>query len=46
MYYINITDLESNKSWVENYTSYYVFKKRVTKLEHSKKLVVTSRSNL
>lgn len=46
MYYINITDLETNKSWKEKFDSYYIFRKRVIKLEHSKKLFITSRSNL
>lgn len=46
MYYINITDLETNKSWKEEFGSYYIFRKRVIKLEHSKKLFITSRSNL
>jgi len=46
MYYINITDLETGKSWEEKFGSYYFFRKRVIKLEHSKKLFITSRSNL
>ena len=46
MYYINITDLETGKSWKEEFDSYYFFRKRVIKLEHSKKLFITSRSNL
>ena len=46
MYYINITDLETGKSWKEEFNSYYIFRKRVIKLKHSKKLFVTSRSNL
>ena len=45
MYFINIYDKTTNKSWRENYDSYYIFKKRVTKLGYSKKLVITSRSN-
>lgn len=46
MYYINITDLETSKSWKEEFDSYYFFRKRVIKLKYSKKLVVTSRSAL
>ena len=46
MYYINITDLETGKNWKEEFDSYYIFRKRVTKLKYSKKLVVTSRSAL
>ena len=46
MYFINIYDKTTNKSWEERFTSYYFFRKRVTKLKYSKKLVVTSRSAL
>lgn len=46
MYYINITDLETGKNWKEEFDSYYLFRKRVIKLEHSKKLFITSRNNL
>ena len=46
MYYINITDLETSKSWKEEFDSYYFFRKRIMKLKYSKKLVVTSRSAL
>ena len=45
-YFINIYDKTTNKSWKEEFESYYFFRKRVIKLEHSKKLFVTSRSNL
>jgi hypothetical protein len=45
MYFINIYDKSTQKSWREDYESYYLFKKRCTKLKFSKKLVVTSRSN-
>jgi hypothetical protein len=45
MYFINIYDKSTQKSWREDYESYYLFKKRCTKLRFSKKLVVTSRSN-
>ena len=46
MYFINIYDKSTNKSWEEKFESYYFFRKRVTKLKYSKKLVVTSRSAL
>ena len=45
-YFINIYDKTTNKSWKEEFDSYYFFRKRVTKLKYSKKLVVTSRSTL
>ena len=45
MYFINIYDKTTQKSWREDYESYYLFKKRCTKLNYSKKLIVTSRSN-
>ena len=45
-YFINIYDKIKNKSWKEEFDSYYFFRKRVTKLKYSKKLVVTSRSTL
>ena len=46
MYFINIYDKTTNKSWKEEFDSYYFFRKRVTKLKYSKKLVVTSKSNI
>lgn len=46
MYFINIVDNITKKSWCENYDSYYLFRKRVIKLRYSKKLHITSRSNL
>lgn len=46
MYYINIYDKTTGKIWKETYESYYYFRKRVMKLNHSKKLIITSRSNL
>lgn len=46
MLFINIYDKSTGKSWREEFDSYYFFRKRVIKLEHSKKLFVTSRSNL
>lgn len=45
MYFINIYDKSTKKSWTENYDSYYLFKKRCTKLKFSKKLLIMSRSN-
>ena len=45
-YFINIFDTTTNKTWCEEFESYYFFRKRVTKLKYSKKLVVTSRSAL
>ena len=46
MFWINIYDITTNKTWREQFESYYLFKKRVNKLRYSKKLQVTSRSNL
>lgn len=46
MYFINITDNTTNKSWKEEFDSYYLFRKRVVKLNYSKKLRITSRSTL
>lgn len=46
MYYINIYDKTTGKSWKESFESYYLFRKRVIKLKYSKKLMITSRSNL
>ena len=46
MFYLNILDKSTNKSWREQFESYYLFRKRVNKLKFSKKLVVTSRSNM
>ena len=45
MYYINILDISNNKTWCEEFDSYYFFRKRVIKLKYSKKLQITSRSN-
>ena len=46
MYFIRIYNSETKKSWEERFASYYIFRKRVIKLQHSKKLFVTSRSNM
>lgn len=46
MYFINLYDKTTGKGWQEEFDSYYLFRKRLTKLKYSKKLVVTSRSNL
>jgi hypothetical protein len=45
-FYINIYDNTTNKTWCEEFDSYYLFKKRVNKLKYSKKLFIISRSNL
>lgn len=45
MYYIDIYDNTTDKTWTEEFFSYYQFKKRVTKLKYSKKLQILSRSN-
>ncbi len=45
MLFINIYDTTTGKSWEETFDSYYLFRKRVTKLQYSKKLRITSRSN-
>ena len=44
MYFINIYDKTTNKNWKEEFDSYYLFRKRVIKLNYSKKLFITSRS--
>ena len=46
MYFINLYDKTTGKSWQEEFESYYFFRKRIMKLKYSKKLVVLSRSNL
>ena len=46
MYYIEIYCYDTEKSWTEKYDSYYLFRKRVIKLEHSKRLVILNRSLL
>lgn len=46
MYFINIMDLTTGKEWKEEFDSYYIFRNRVIKLKHSKKLVMLSRSRL
>lgn len=46
MFYINILDKSTGKSWKEEFDSYYLFRKRVVKLNYSKKLRITSRSVL
>lgn len=46
MFYIKIYDTINNRSWTENFDSYYLFKKRVNKLKYSKRLRITSRSNI
>ena len=46
MFEINIYDTTTKKSWKEEFDSYYLFRKRYNKLRFSKKLVMTSYSNL
>lgn len=46
MLFINIYDNTTGKRWEETFDSYYLFRKRVSKLQYSKKLQITSRSNL
>ena len=46
MYYIKVYNKETSKSWTEEFTSYYYFRKRVIKLGYSKKLLIIERSNL
>ena len=46
MFYVNILDKSTGKSWKEEFDSYYLFRKRVVKLNYSKKLKITSRSTL
>lgn len=44
--YIEIYDNSTKKAWREEFDSYYLFRKRVIKLNYSKKLVITSHSTL
>lgn len=46
MYYIEIYNRETATKWKETFFSYYFFRKRVIKINHSKKLIIISRSNL
>lgn len=41
-YLIKIMDKETKRVWEENYDSYYLYKKRLTKLRYSKRLIVIS----
>jgi hypothetical protein len=43
---IKILDIVNDKVFVENYDSYYLFRRRVTKLRYSSKLIILSHSNL
>ena len=45
-YYIEIYCYETDKTWTEYYDSYYLFRKRVIKLNFSKRLVIIARSLL
>lgn len=46
MFFIKIYDKSKDTSWTENFESYFLFRKRFMKLKYSKKLLVTSHSNL
>lgn len=46
MYFIEIYDKTNGNSWKEEFESYYLFRKRVIKLKHSKKLSIIYRSLL
>lgn len=46
MFYIEIYNQKTDKKWKELFQSYYLFKKRVTKLKYSKDLIILERSNL
>lgn len=46
MYFIKLYDKTTDKSWEERYEIEYLFRKRLTKLKYSKKLIVTSKSNI
>ena len=45
-FYMNVYDKTTGNAWREEFESYYFFRKRLTKLKYSKKLVVTSKSNI
>lgn len=45
MYYIKVYDRETNEKWLEEFYSYYFFRRRVIKLSYSKKLIILERSN-
>jgi hypothetical protein len=46
MFFINIYNKLTDKTWEETFYDYEIFRKRVIKLRYSKKLVITSRSLL
>ena len=46
MYFLKIYDKSTEKVWEEQFYSYYLFSKRVTKLRYSVKLIMLSHSNL
>lgn len=46
MFEIKILDIVNDKVFVENYDSYYLFRRRVSKLRYSVKLIMLSHSNL
>ena len=43
MYFINIYDNTTQRSWREEFDSEYFYRKRLNKLKYSKKLKVTAR---
>lgn len=46
MYFINIYNKITNKTWKEDFYDYDDFKRRFYRLKYSKKLIITSRSLL
>ena len=46
MYYIIVMDRLTGREWKEEFDSYYFFRKRVIKLNHSKKLIILERSRM
>lgn len=46
MYYIDIFDKTTERTWQEEFESYYLFRKRYYRLKYSKKLTILSHSNL
>ena len=46
MFYMNVYDKTTGKAWQEKFETWQSFYKRYCKLQHSKKLMVLSHSNL
>ena len=46
MFKVEIQDRESGRSWEEEYESYAIYRKRIIKLRHSKKLRLLSHDPL